>query len=310
VSEPQANKSPSSFQTIVFMIVLSFVCALILSVLASALEEPKEIAKELYRSKQMMIAAKILSPHGYFLMKNAQGEFVPAKLESGLLVAGNPNDIATRSQLLEVYEKRLIPRVVNDKGDLLTFEEASLDKDDYIAEFKKTGYYKEPFKLIYIIYAPSNEYNTASENKEKIDGYVIPINGFGLWDAIYGYLAIAPDGDDVIGITWYEQKETPGLGANISEDEWQKQFYGKNIFQPSPDGNTNFRTAPLGIVVVKGKVAEVLGDSPKAQSAVDGMAGATLTGNGVTDAYKDVLAAYRPFLIRIHEDDEKNKDKP
>ena len=44
----------------------------------------------------------------------------------------------------------------------------------------------------------------------------------------------------------------------------------------SPDGKTDFKTAPVGIIVVKGKVSEVLGNSPKAKSAVDGMAGATL----------------------------------
>jgi len=61
VSEPQQqpNTGPSNSQTIIFMVILSFVCALILSVLASVLAEPKEIAKDLDRSKQMMIAAKI-----------------------------------------------------------------------------------------------------------------------------------------------------------------------------------------------------------------------------------------------------------
>lgn len=61
------------------------------------------------------------------------------------------------------------------------------------------------------------------------------------------------------------------------------------------DGKTDFKSAPLGILVVKGKVSEVLGNSPKSKSAVDGMAGATLTGNGVTEAYRDVLSPYRPF---------------
>ncbi len=59
----------------------------------------------------------------------------------------------------------------------------------------------------------------------------------------------------------------------------------------SPDGKTDYKAAPIGIIVVKGKVSEVLGDTPKSKSAVDGMAGATLTGNGVTDAYRDVLNA-------------------
>ncbi len=58
---------------------------------------------------------------------------------------------------------------------------------------------------------------------------------------------------------------------------------------------------------MKGKVADVFDQTPRAKSAVDGMAGATLTGNGVTDAYKNALAPYRPFLIRIHDEFEKNK---
>ena len=57
--------------------------------------------------------------------------------------------------------------------------------------------------------------------------------------------------------------------------------------------------------MVKGKVSEVLGNAPKAKSAVDGMTGATLTGNGVNDAYREVLAAYRPFLIKVNEENAK-----
>ena len=136
--------------------------------------------------------------------------------------------------------------------------------------------------------------------ESKPEGYVIPVNGFGLWDAIYGYLAVATDGNTVIGISWYDQKETPGLGANISEAPWQDLFPGKKIFQESADGKTEFKMTPLGIVVVKGKVSEVLGTNPKSKSAVDGMAGATLTGNGVTDAYRDVLGPYRPFLMKLN----------
>ena len=169
-----------------------------------------------------------------------------------------------------------------------------IKEEVYLRDYKKTGYYKESLKLVYKIF--SNE-----EKDKKIEGYVFPVNGMGLWDAIYGYLAIETDADTVIGISWYDQKETPGLGANISEPEWQSQFPNKKIFQESANGTTDFQTAPLGIIVVKGKVNEVIGNSPKALSAVDGMAGATLTGNGVQNAYRDVLAAYRPFLLLLHE---------
>ena len=63
--------------------------------------------------------------------------------------------------------------------------------------------------------------------------------------------------------TWYDQKETPGLGANIAEAYWQSLFPSKKLFQEGADGKTDFKTAPLGITVVKGKVSEVLGDVTK-----------------------------------------------
>lgn len=299
MSEQQvSSKGENSLQTILFITILSFVCALILSVLASALAEPKEIAKDLDRSKQMMIAAKILAHEGYFIMPDDKGSYIPAKYENGKLVAGSVDDIATRQQLLDVYRKTLKPYLVDDKGELKKFEELKLNEDTYTAEFKKTGYYLQPNKLIYAIYPLTGE-NTL--NDKQPTGWVIPVNGFGLWDAIYGYLALKPDGNTVIGTSWYDQKETPGLGANIAEAYWQDLFPGKVIFQESASGKTDFTLAPLGIVVVKGKVSEVLGSSPKSRSAVDGMAGATLTGNGVTDAFKTVLNAYRPFLIKINQ---------
>lgn len=296
------SEQQSNVKTILFMVVLSFACAIILSLLASALAEPKDIARELDRSKQMMIAAKILDHKGHFLVQDKKGDFVPAKFDKdGVVVPGSPEDRATQAQLLQVYQKRIVPMLVDNQGNLKTFKEANINEDDYTAAYKKTGYYRQPQKLIYKV-LPNDP--KANENSQA-EAWVIPVNGFGLWDAIYGYLAIKPDGNTVIGTTWYEQKETPGLGGNIAEPFWQDLFPNKKIFQESADGKTDTKYAPLGITVVKGKVAEVLGSSPKAKSAVDGMTGATLTGNGVTDAYRDVLAPYRPFLIKISQENQK-----
>ena len=300
MSTSQPKKGTSNRSVIVFIVILSFVCAVILSVMASALRKPQEMAMELDRSQQMLIAAKLYSYDGYFILKDKEGRYIPAKYAGdGRLIPGSADDYATQTQILELYQERLAPRLVNDAGDLFTFEEAKIDKDDYIAQYKKVGYYTQAYKLLYEI-LPNPEAEKGSD-KAPI-GYVIPVNGYGLWDAIYGYLAVAPDGDTVIGISWYEQKETPGLGANIAEPSWQREFVGKDIFQPSPDGKTDFASAPIGISVVKGKVAEVIGDLPKAKSAVDGIPGATLTGNGVTTAYRDVLGAYRPFFIKLHKE--------
>lgn len=289
-------------QTLIFMAILSFVCALILSILASVLEEPKAIAKDLDRSKQMMIAAKILSQEGYFLVTDKDGSSHPAKYTSeGFLVPTNTPEIATKEQLLKIYRSRLVPMLLNNQGKLVSFKDAGIQEEEYTNTYRKIGYYKQPYKLIYELLPNSDKQNTSISPPIQPEGYVIPINGFGLWDAIYGYIALKPDGNTVIGISWYDQKETPGLGANIAESQWQSLFPGKQIFLQNPDGSIDFKTTPLGITVVKGKVSEVLGNSPKAKSAVDGMSGATLTGNGVTDAYRDVLEAYRPFLIKLHE---------
>lgn len=277
--------------------VLSLVAATILSLLASALQEPQQLAKELDRSKEMMIAAKILDPRGFFIIEDAEGKITPAKFEPGGGLAPAKEEIqATDRELLEVYTKRFRPLLTNDNGETKTFQELNLNEAEYLSFYRKSGYYNEPWKLLYAILP-----NHSAPQETQAVGYVIPVNGYGLWDAIYGYIALKPDGDTVIGISWYDQKETPGLGANITEADWQDLFPGKLIFQESVQGKTDFERAPLGITVVKGKVAEVFGNSPKAKSAVDGMAGATITGNGVTDAYRDVLSAYRPFLIKIHD---------
>lgn len=294
----------SNTRVLIFIIILSLACALILSYLASALAKPQAIAKELDRSTQMLLAARIVSHEGNFLVQTTDGKHVPAKyLKDGILIPSKTPEPYTQNQVLEVYRRRIKPFLVNNKGEQSTFEKQNLNELTYLQDNRKTGYYRQPWKLIYeILPNPGTDTDDKLQAKApKVEGYVIPVSGYGLWDAIYGYLAIKTDGDTVIGTSWYDQKETPGLGANITEADWQNQFQGKKIFQPSASGKTDFKTALLGLTVVKGKVSEVYGNSPKAESAIDGMAGATLTGNGVTSAYQDVLAEYRPFLLKLHE---------
>ncbi len=100
---------------------------------------------------------------------------------------------------------------------------------------------------------------------------ILPIEGPGLWSTMRGYLAVDADGSTIRGIRFYEHGETPGLGDQIDRDDWRSQWTGKQIY----DDGGNPR-----IEVVKGFVAV---DSPNSHHQVDGLSGATLTGNGVTD---------------------------
>ncbi|MCB1136425.1 MAG: NADH:ubiquinone reductase (Na(+)-transporting) subunit C [Chlamydiia bacterium] len=297
----QAKKAPSATTTIAFVVVLCFVCAAILATLAAGLKELQGSAAALDRAKQMLMSAKLFHPDGYFLLDEGKENYVPAKLaeQNGRLVKGDRSDIADADAIFTVYNKRIIPFLVDAEGKETTFQAAGIDLKTYLEDYRKTGYDNQPLKLVYRIL--SNPAEGQAPSNDKVDGYIFHISGFGLWDAIYGYLAVAKDGDTVIGISWYEHKETPGLGANIAEPSFQSHFPGKKIFQSSPTGKTDFARAPLGITVVRGLVSDVYPSGPKAESAVDGMAGATLTGNGVTKAYKDTLASYRPFLLRLVE---------
>lgn len=118
----------------------------------------------------------------------------------------------------------------------------------------------------------------------KVDGqtkYVIPVYGMGLWGAINGYIAINADKSTVFGTYFDHDSETAGLGAEIKDNRaWQNQFQGKKLFAQDPH--------KIALSVSK-KV-----EDPSTQ--VDGITGATLTSNGVTEMLQTCLGAYMNFL--------------
>ena len=66
-------------------------------------------------------------------------------------------------------------------------------------------------------------------DKETLVGYALPIEGRGFWAPIKGVLGIKPDKKTVAGIAFYEQNETPGLGAEIAKAPFRDQFAGKQF---------------------------------------------------------------------------------
>jgi Na+-transporting NADH:ubiquinone oxidoreductase subunit C len=62
---------------------------------------------------------------------------------------------------------------------------------------------------------------------------VLPIEGMGMWGTVYGFLALDRDGNTVRGLTFYEQKETPGLGGEIANPKWQALWVGRKAYDAS-----------------------------------------------------------------------------
>ena len=120
------------------------------------------------------------------------------------------------------------------------------------------------------------------ESKKNV--MIIPISGKGLWSSLYGYFAIDSNNYSTVkGITFYAHGETPGLGAEISKKWFQDNFIDKEIF--TLDNMLN------SITVIKGKAQ----DSNKYE--VDGISGATITSNGVTELLKRDLQRFEPYFI-------------
>jgi len=115
--------------------------------------------------------------------------------------------------------------------------------------------------------------------------YVAPIRGKGLWDAIWGYVAM--NQDMVVQGAYFDHKgETPGLGANIKQRFFMDDFSGEHLMSDAGD----FK----GITVAKGNNDPKNDD--KTDYEVDAIAGATITGDGVSAMIKSDLKLYVPYF--------------
>lgn len=122
---------------------------------------------------------------------------------------------------------------------------------------------------------------------------VLPVEGYGLWGTLYGFLALDADLETIKGITFYEHKETPGLGGEVDNPRWKALWKGRRAF----DEDLN-----PSIAVIKGSAG------PPSQDPyhVDGLSGATMTSRGVTNLLHFWLGenGFGPFLEQLRQNGE------
>ena len=124
--------------------------------------------------------------------------------------------------------------------------------------------------------------------RNQLDLVVLPVEGLGLWGTLYGFVALEGDLRTIRGLTFYEHKETPGLGGEVDNPRWKALWTGRLAFDDE---------LTPSIRVVKGLAGSVA-DNPY---AVDGLSGATITSRGVTNLLQFWLGpdGFEPYLTRV-----------
>ena len=136
-----------------------------------------------------------------------------------------------------------------------------------------------------------------------IKSIILPVNGYGLWSTLYGFLSLDPDGQTVQSINFYDQQETPGLGGEVVNPKWRELWKGKKVYaetdQPSSEKGL-IESAEMGepaLSLIKGVVDNA---KPGSQYQVDGLAGASLTSTGVTNLVRYWMSneGFAPYLAK------------
>jgi Na+-transporting NADH:ubiquinone oxidoreductase subunit C len=234
--------------TVLFAVAVCVVCALMVAAAAVVLQPRQEQNQRQYMQKNVLLATGLIEPDSALSDAELRRIF-DARIEARLL------DFATDA---------LVPADRIDAAGYDTRRARNDPATSRAAPPNRAGISRiANYGLVYFVKPTSAD---ARATPEQI---VIAVEGLGMWGTIYGFLALAPDGNTVTGLTYYDQKETPGLGGEIGNPKWLALWRGRKIF----DENWEPR-----ITVIKGAA----GPPEKDPQRVDGLSGATITSNAVT----------------------------
>ncbi len=232
-----------------------------------------------YAAILVIITASLLSLAAMLLKPFQERNRAIDKMQGILSSSGICNVEADKA--IPLFNKYIVEEdVLDTKGDPInTYKKSSKENGEaFHIDLKKENYNKangKPYQLpLYI----------ANIKGKKV--YIIPMRGTGLWGPIWGNIALTQDFKTVVGVFFDHEGETPGLGAQITTDHFQKQFIGKTIF----DSNGKFTS----IEVVKGGVKKL---APQERiHGVDAISGGTITSKGVQAMLNATLKSYLPYF--------------
>ena len=219
-------------------------------------------------------------------VKSLQDQNLKADVQKTILRSLNfeENLLESNESIEQTFKNYIDAKCVNVEGEIVecNIEEVDIEKN-------------EETLPIYI-----------RMNNEEIEGIALPIAGKGLWSTIFGYIALNPDTDSVLGIQFYKHGETPGLGGEV-EKKWFtdnfvnhpiKESNGEITYVPKKIRNDNGKI--ISISVIKGGV-DYSKSNKSAIHQVDGISGATVTADGVSDFLLEDLLRYEKTLDKIRD---------
>lgn len=234
----------------------------------------------IYSSVMVIIVAAILSSAAVILKPYQERNIAIAKIQ-GILMAAEIE--ATTENAESMFDQVILEELVINQDGKVTgrFSKGQLtDGDDraFDLNLKSELYNKRQGKSYKVpLYI-------AEAEGEKI--YIIPLLGKGLWGPIYGNIALKEDMNTIFGAEFGNDKETPGLGAEISERAFALQFLNKTIF--------NDAGKFVSITVKKGGVGTM--PAVDRTHGVDAISGGTITSDAVTKMINNCLSNYVAYF--------------
>jgi Na+-transporting NADH:ubiquinone oxidoreductase subunit C len=231
----------SAWYTLGFATIICLVCSVLVTSAAVSLGEKQQINQELDKRKNVLVAAGLLKDG-----EEVTPEEVDQRFQGFDTVVV---DMTTGQELPDVD-----PTTVNER-QMAKDPSQSLEAPANPAQVRRIANRAVVYKL-------KGEDGATSR-------LILPVEGKGLWSTLYGFVAVSADLEHIEGLTFYEQKETPGLGGEVENPAWKALWPGRKIF--GDDGEVK-------IQVIKGQAGSVEEDPYH----VDGLSGATITSRGVT----------------------------
>lgn len=251
----------SAKQTLTVALVLCLGCSVLVSTAAVGLKPMQEANRLLDRNKNILGAAGLLQPgqsRADIDRLFAEFEVRMVNLESGRYAT----DDELRSAGI----------------DARTYDQRKSARDPALSVSMKgndpAGIQRKPrYATVYVL-----------PGEQGVRQIVLPVHGAGLWGTLYGFLVLEGDLRTVKGLSFYEHKETPGLGAKVDEPDWKAQWPGRQAYDAQ---------GQVAIKVVKG--------AGTGEGEIDGLSGATLTTRGVDNLIRFWLGdrGFAPFLNNL-----------